>query len=69
MQWWRACVQGRIDLLPRGNEWPRARVQRLRLCRARRRSLRFLCLRIFLRRFLITLPTDSPASNVARGAP
>jgi len=28
----------------------------LRLWRARRSSFRFLCLRIFLRRFLITLP-------------
>lgn len=32
------------------------RNQRLRLWRARRSSFRFLCLRIFLRRFLITLP-------------
>ena len=31
------------------------------LCRCRLRSFRCLCLRIFLRRFLITLPTiDSP---------
>jgi hypothetical protein len=29
----------------------------LRLWRARRRSFRFLCFRIFLRRFLMTLPT------------
>ncbi len=33
------------------------RNQRLRLWRARFRSFRFLCFRIFLRRFLITLPT------------
>lgn len=32
--------------------------QRLRLCRWRFSSLRCLCLRIFLRRFLITLPTE-----------
>lgn len=32
------------------------RGQRLRLWRARRSSFRFLCLRIFFRRFLITLP-------------
>jgi hypothetical protein len=32
----------------------------LRLWRARRRSFRFLCFRIFLRRFLMTLPTGSP---------
>ena len=31
---------------------------RLRLWRARLRSFRFLCLRIFLRRFLMTLPTS-----------
>ena len=30
------------------------------LCRCRFNSLRCLCLRIFLRRFLITLPTMSP---------
>jgi hypothetical protein len=35
-----------------------AATQRFRLCLARRRSFRFLCLRIFLRRFLMTLPTD-----------
>jgi hypothetical protein len=35
-------------------------VQRLRLCRCRFSSFRCLCFRIFLRRFLITLPTNLP---------
>jgi len=33
---------------------------RLRLCRCRFSNLRCLCLRIFLRRFLITLPNGYP---------
>ena len=37
----------------------------LRLWRSRFRSLRFLCLRIFFRRHLTTLPTES--SPVGRG--
>ena len=42
----------------------------MRLWRARRSSLRFLCLRIFFRRFLITFPTcelRSPYLFHARG--
>ncbi len=41
--------------------------QRFRLCRARFRSLRFLCLRIFLRRFLMTLPTAPPNGSTEVG--
>ena len=52
--------------LRRANPWNEKgktrgdRDQRLRLWRARFSSLRFLCLRIFLRRFLMTLPTREP---------
>ena len=42
------------------------RDQRLRLWRARFRSLRFLCLRIFFRRFLMTLPKASPYGRKPR---
>ncbi len=39
--------------------WERTQAdQRLRLCLWRFSNLRCLCLRIFLRRFLITLPTE-----------
>ena len=38
-----------------------------RLCLCRARSFLYLCLRIFLRRFLITLPTETPASTVEWG--
>ena len=36
----------------------------MRLWRARRSSFRFLCLRIFLRRFLITLPKTHLAGKI-----
>ena len=46
-------------------EAERDRDQRLlRLCLCFARSFLYLCLRIFLRRFLITLPTENPASTV-----
>jgi hypothetical protein len=38
---------------------------RLRLCRFRARSFLYLCLRIFFRRFLMTLPINA-ASDLAR---
>ncbi len=40
----------------------KADVYRLRLKRSARRILRYLCRAIFLRRFLITLPIQSPPS-------
>ena len=33
---------------------------RFRLCRLRARSFLYLCFRIFFRRFLMTLPIDTP---------
>ena len=39
---------------------------RLRLCRCRFSSFRCLCLRIFLRRFLITLPNGYPLRNLEK---